>query len=99
MRATRETELAARFPLHVVTAWTGNAAAVAAKHYLSVRDEDFAAALQNPVQHVSATDCTEGNRGGGEDVKTGGMQPVAVPCIYAQRNLMTLTGFEPVSPP
>jgi integrase len=46
LRATRETELAARFPLHVVTAWMGNTEAVAARHYLSVRDEDFAEALK-----------------------------------------------------
>lgn len=34
MRASRETELAAEFPIHVVTAWIGNSVAVATKHYL-----------------------------------------------------------------
>jgi len=47
MRASRETELAAEFPIHVVCAWIGNSQAVAAAHYLTVREEDFEkAALQ-----------------------------------------------------
>lgn len=46
MRATRETELAQTFPLHVVTAWIGNSARVAAKHYLQVTDSDFAKAAE-----------------------------------------------------
>ena len=37
MRASRETELAAAFPLHVVTAWIGNSARVAAAHYFKSR--------------------------------------------------------------
>src|SRR5262249_42560705 len=34
LRASRETELAAQFPIHVVCQWIGNSAAIAAKHYL-----------------------------------------------------------------
>ncbi|NOS99424.1 MAG: site-specific integrase [Phycisphaerales bacterium] len=41
MRSSRETELAERWPLHVVCAWIGNSQAVAAKHYLQVTDEHF----------------------------------------------------------
>jgi len=41
MRASRETELAQDYPMHVVCAWIGNSQAVAAKHYLQVREEDF----------------------------------------------------------
>jgi hypothetical protein len=41
LRSTRETELAETYPIHVVCAWIGNSQAVAAKHYLQVRDEDF----------------------------------------------------------
>jgi integrase len=58
LRASRETELAAEYPLHVVCAWIGNSAPIAAKHYLQVTDADFeraaksgAAALRKPVQH------------------------------------------------
>jgi integrase len=41
LRATRETELAQQFPLHVVCAWIGNTQLIAAKHYLQVTDADF----------------------------------------------------------
>lgn len=41
LRSTRETELAERFPIHKVCRWLGNTQAVAAKHYLQLRDEDF----------------------------------------------------------
>jgi hypothetical protein len=58
-RSTRQTELAERFPQHVVCAWIGNSHAVAAKHYLQVTDEHFAAgagleAAQNLAQQASA---------------------------------------------
>jgi integrase len=70
LRATRETELMAVYPVHVVTAWMGHEALIAAKHYLSVTDEDFTraaaegagpskAALQNPVQQGTETGRTE----------------------------------------
>ncbi|MGI8982267.1 MAG: tyrosine-type recombinase/integrase [Pirellulaceae bacterium] len=35
LRASRETELAHQFPLHVVTAWLGNTPRIALKHYLA----------------------------------------------------------------
>jgi integrase len=41
MRASRETELARKHPLHVVCAWIGNSQPIAAKHYLQVTDDDF----------------------------------------------------------
>lgn len=41
MRASRETELAATFPLHIVCEWIGNSAAIAQKHYLQVTDADY----------------------------------------------------------
>jgi len=45
LRASCETELANRFPLHVVTAWLGNTPSVADKHYLQVTPEHFAQAV------------------------------------------------------
>ena len=45
LRASLETDLTHRFPIHVVTSWLGNSPKVAADHYLSVRDEDFEAAI------------------------------------------------------
>jgi integrase len=66
LRASRETELAAEYPLHVVCAWIGNSAPIAAKHYLQITDADFeraarsgavgrAEALHNPVQQPAAS--------------------------------------------
>ncbi len=45
LRASRQTELTARFPLHVVCEWIGNSAAIASKHYLQVTEDHFAEAL------------------------------------------------------
>ena len=42
MRASRQTELTARFPLHVVCSWLGNSAPIADKHYLQITDSHFA---------------------------------------------------------
>ncbi len=44
LRATRQTELQQRFPVHVVCTWLGNTQAVAMKHYLQVTEEHFAEA-------------------------------------------------------
>ena len=52
LRATRETELAKEYPLHVVTKWIGNSEPVAAKHYLQVTSADFEKVVQNPVQLI-----------------------------------------------
>ena len=58
LRSTRETELAEKYPLHVVCEWMGNTQPVAAKHYLQVTDEHFElaasdnSALQNALQFV-----------------------------------------------
>ena len=41
LRASRQTELAATFPSHVVCAWIGNSERIAAAHYLQVTDADF----------------------------------------------------------
>jgi hypothetical protein len=44
LRATRQTELAQRFPEHVVCEWIGNCQVVAREHCLRVTDADFAKA-------------------------------------------------------
>jgi site-specific recombinase XerD len=50
LRASRQTELAAEYPIHVVCEWIGNTAAIAAKHYLTVREEDFERACEGGAQ-------------------------------------------------
>ena len=50
LRASRETELTKKHPLHVVVAWIGNSAPIAAKHYLQLTDEDFDKAVQGGAE-------------------------------------------------
>ena len=45
MRATRQTELTAEFPSHVVCGWIGNTEEVANEHYLRTTDADFQRAI------------------------------------------------------
>jgi integrase len=45
LRASRQTELTDRFPLHVVCEWIGNSAPIADKHYLQVTDDHYADAV------------------------------------------------------
>ena len=45
LRASLETDLVHRFPIHVVSTWLGNSPKIASDHYLSIRDEDFALAV------------------------------------------------------
>ena len=50
MRASRETELAKLYPIHVVTSWLGNTPRIALKHYLQVTDTDFEKASQSGAE-------------------------------------------------
>ena len=54
LRASRETELANEFPIHVVCEWIGNSAEVARKHYLQVTEEHFEKATSNPTSRMHA---------------------------------------------
>lgn len=45
MRATRETELLQKFPLHVVAGWLGHSPNVALKHYAQIVKEHHAQAV------------------------------------------------------
>ncbi|MHB9044497.1 MAG: tyrosine-type recombinase/integrase [Pirellulales bacterium] len=61
MRASRETELAQQYPLHVVTAWIGNSAMIAAQHYLQVTDQDFTNAIEGNGKSVGPDASRTGN--------------------------------------
>ncbi|HZZ78456.1 MAG TPA: tyrosine-type recombinase/integrase [Gemmataceae bacterium] len=50
LRASRETELAAEYPLHVVCEWIGNSARIASAHYLQVTEADFDRAAQSGAE-------------------------------------------------
>jgi integrase len=71
LRASRETELAERFPMHVVCEWIGNSTLIAQRHYLQVTDDHFAAAStctpdQESVQQSVAEFCESTDLGGNE---------------------------------
>lgn len=108
LRASRETELAGQFPLHVVAAWIGNSAPVAAKHYLSVTDEDFDKALaggaesgarvaQNPAQSPSVRTRQDESRSPQTPMPRGTRHPVASGVACCTKDLMPLVGLEPTT--
>lgn len=57
MRASRQTELTARFPLHVVCEWIGNSAPIADKHYLQVTDSHYADAAAAFTTDQGGAEC------------------------------------------
>lgn len=96
LRATRQTELAADHPLHVACGWIGNKAAIAAEHYLTVTDDDFARAAKPTVERAAnalhigrdsarlpATPNSDvaGNRGESCSVGYGNSVPVGPVCL------------------
>jgi integrase len=52
LRASRQTELADQFPLHVVTDWIGNSPEVADRHYLKTTEDHFRRAAADDVDSV-----------------------------------------------
>lgn len=106
LRASRETELAGMFPLHVVATWIGNSAPVAAKHYLSVTDADFDKAIgggaesgaqsaQNPAQSGAASSRPEGTGATQTQMPRDVRHPVASGVNYCTSDQMPLSGLEP----
>jgi integrase len=110
LRATRETELAERFPIQVVCEWIGNSQAVAKQHYLQVTDEHYRlaieggsksgsvpaqAAAQNPAQHVSA-DMSRHQPGNENHYADMHLKPVfADACLCSQINQAATIGDTP----
>jgi hypothetical protein len=96
MRSTRETELAERFPMHVVCKWLGNSQPVAAKHYLQVTDEHFREAVrqpaQNPAQQTHAQACMERKTENAAHPDCEALQGVASNCHLMQIHPTTLPG-------
>lgn len=77
LRASRETELVEKFPVHVVTEWLGNSPDVAAKHYLQTHEEHFKRAVENSGLNsglnTAASPCT--------DKQSGKDMPELTPCF------------------
>jgi integrase len=99
LRASRETELAATFPLHVVTAWIGNSEIIAAKHYLQVTDADFAAAVQNPVQTGAARGGRERTTAGEGKEEKPEDSPSSAPVLCCPIDKVLPAGLEPAMMP
>jgi integrase len=99
LRSSRETELAETFPIHVVAEWLGNSPKTALAHYTQVTEEHYRKALQIPVQQPAATTCTGPQREDGEEPDGEAVRELATCRKSLQDNMMTPTGFEPVSRP
>ena len=100
LRSSRETELADRYPLHVVTAWIGNSVQIAAKHYLQVTEEHMQRALQNPVQQAHASNGNDAHGDQPEPTETaicGSKRDLASDDDASGRGSMGATGLEPVT--
>jgi integrase len=107
MRASRETELTQDNPLHVVTAWIGNSALIAARHYLQVTDADFDRAVQrgaksgaqeaqNTAQHPAARFCRESQEKTKALATEGLMLNPASLCDTVQDYILPPRGVEPL---
>ena len=100
LRASRETELAGQFPLHVVCAWIGNSQAVAAKHYLQVTEDHFRSALQNALQQAPTLNRNESQAEGQAAPEPAISQPIrdsSTDCDKSEKHLVGATGLEPVT--
>lgn len=84
MRASRQNELAAEFPIHVVCRWIGNSTLIANKHYLSGTDDYFEAAVKSAPQ--SAAD-------GADPETTGADIPLEMSAPVQPSSLQTRKGY------
>jgi integrase len=102
MRASRQTELTASFPAHVVCEWIGNSEAVAKKHYLSPTPDDFQRALKLVAPDVARNTIRVASSARTERAKNekSGKKPDSdVKSIASTAGKIPPTGFEPVSRP
>lgn len=106
LRASRETELAESYPLHVVCAWIGNTAKIAAAHYLQVTDEHFergaapgaaavaGGALHNPLRHAASPSLTERDDGQKSSPEERLVTLSEVPCGSMVKPVVAAAGLE-----
>ncbi len=105
LRATRETELAQSFPIHVVCNWIGNSQRVGAKHYLQVTDEHLRDAVgstgnaaQNQAQQNGVGNGGDSHSSTDSHKKTPETPGNASCGDMLQICTVTPTGIEPVLP-
>jgi integrase len=105
LRASCQTELSARFPLHVVCTWLGNTTTVATQHYLTVRESDYSAALQpesappsllqKAVQYTAEIARTHSHEGEEQNEQRLAVQAFTNGCEPVHSSLMPPEGLEP----
>jgi len=98
-RASRETELAERYPVQVICQWIGNSPAVAAKHYLQVTEDHYAQAAaqetaHNPAQQEREVPTMPGN-GGNESGAKPRLHTTSRAFTPLHINMVRSRGFEP----
>ena len=76
LRSTRQTELAEKFPSHVVCDWLGNSEDIARKHYLQITDEHFQRAMEpaasgRPSNPTVQCACTRAAKSGAVSCRSG----------------------------
>ena len=97
LRASRETELADEFPIQVVCDWIGHDPQIAARHYLTITDEHFKKAMQNPMQQPAEMGSKELNKSISPKEKPPEFPGVSSICKPLQQTDMDDTGLEPVT--
>ena len=84
MRASRQTELTANYPLHVCCRWLGNSAPIADKHYLTIQDELYEKAAQNAAQYPAASGRNESHKESAAHKKAPVLPGIAASCESTQ---------------
>jgi hypothetical protein len=103
LRASRQTELAASFPLHTVCAWIGNTKAIAAGHDLQVTDADWTRATAsekaaaNPATHTRQSSPTASKPKTQNPQNSRELVGVGVPCDPVESRPMGRAGLEPAT--
>src|SRR5262249_35242701 len=105
LRASRETELADQFPLHVVTDWIGNSPDVATRHYLKTTDDHFRKAVlglaaheqaaQNPTQQASEMGCNSPQTQNGPSIEDEPFLALTSSCDIVHKSPLPPRGVEP----
>ena len=104
LRASCQTDLAHRFPLHVVAAFLGNTPKIAVKHYLRVTEADYArlsnehwSAAQNAAQQVTEPSGILRKLPSQPIPQNIALQQLATPFRSIHPPQVAGTGFEPVT--
>ena len=100
LRASRQTELADKFPAHVVARWLGNSSAIVERHYLQTIEAHYEAACQPICAAKSLQSLMEMDNIVGNERKVESRKPLDVK-DSRKSHIPSIPprGFEPLSPP